>query len=170
MIAVTPAAARMIGYSVNDLVGKQAPSLATDTSSATRRWARVVKDGKRDGVTSLVHRDGRNIIVGYRVKAEPLGKEVIYVAEIAEIGAAGQTPSDRLTRGEAAEYARLSVSTIDRARRTKALRSTRTHGANGKVFIYRRDIDIWLSALIVALLLYHLLCCMHSHGHCSPFM
>lgn len=46
-----------------------------------------------------------------------------------------------LTRAEAAEYARVSVATIDRARASGALS---WGGAGGAIRILRLDVDSWL--------------------------
>jgi excisionase family DNA binding protein len=52
------------------------------------------------------------------------------------------TPLDWLTRRDAAEYARCSVSTIDRARRRGHLRAY-GGGRHGPRF-RRRDVDAWV--------------------------
>lgn len=49
-----------------------------------------------------------------------------------------------LTRQEAATYAHVSVSTIDRARAAGALKNTTRFGGVRAVRIRRRWIDVWL--------------------------
>jgi excisionase family DNA binding protein len=56
-----------------------------------------------------------------------------------------QRDPDLLTRRQAAEYAHVSLSTIDRALREGKLSKVRLYGGN-RVTIRRQELDRWISA------------------------
>jgi excisionase family DNA binding protein len=161
-VAVSDDVALMLGWRPRDLIGVSA--WETTTRPEPERPAiveQLATTGAVSGTSQWLTRDGRHVDTAYSARVVNGGE--LYVVHAAPPGELLRLRADGaaraiqphhdpdaawLTKAEAADYARCSTATIERAVHDRKLRT----GGTGGLRLFRREwLDAWLGLVVVVL-------------------
>src|SRR5215471_14941266 len=122
---VSAPVAELLGCTVSDLLGHYTTEISSrDVETRKQRYQREIDaTGIHRRITFLRRRDGLEVIVEAITRTVLTAGAPMFVTTLTPLS--GDSGDPLMTRDQVAEYAKVHVSTIDRARQRGELRSAR---------------------------------------------